>query len=292
METIYKKHMQNELTEHIIYGRLAAREKNPENKALLEKMSIQEKEHYELWKKISPGTDVEPRRLSVFIFDAMRSVLGVTFTTKFLETHETKAVQEYQAILETLPPEYKPYLERIIEEEKSHERSLLSQIKEKRIAYLSFIVLGLADAIVEITGVHAGFLGVTGSTLVAGVSGIIVGFAAAISMASAAYLQAKQDVERSALVSAVSTGLAYIMSVILLALPYFWLDSMIPAFLASVGVGILLIGGFTYYGAVVFERKFWHEFLEAAGLMLGTAIATYFVGKIVGSVFNVDVQDF
>jgi VIT1/CCC1 family predicted Fe2+/Mn2+ transporter len=56
---------------------------------------------------------------------------------------------------------------------------------------MSFIVLGLADAIIEITCVHVGFLGVTSSTLIAGVAGLVVGFAASISMASAAYLQAK-----------------------------------------------------------------------------------------------------
>lgn len=292
MEEIYRQHMQNELTEHFVYARLAAREKNPANRLLLERMSVQEKEHYELWRKLAPEVQVKPRQMVIFGFSLMRTFLGVTFTTKFLETHENHAVSQYQKLLADIPPENRVYLEQIIEEEKSHEKALLAQIKEKRVSYLSFIVLGLADAIVEITGVHAGFLGVTGSTLVAGVSGIIVGFAAAISMGSAAYLQAKQDPDRSAVVSAFSTGIAYIISVILLALPYFWMDRMIPAFIVSTVVGIFLIGGFTYYGAVVFDRKFWREFIEAAGLMLGTAVATFFVGKIVGSIFNIDSQNF
>lgn len=292
MEATIKKYMLNELTEHIIYGRLAAKEKNPDNRALLERLSAQEKAHYELWHQLAPQVEVKPQQWRIVVFGLMRTVLGVTFTTKFLEAHEVESVKEYERILSAVPAEKQAQVRQIIEEEKDHEQALLSQIKERRIAYLSFIVLGLADAIVEITGVHAGFLGVTGSTLVAGVSGLIVGFAAAISMASAAYLQAKQDPERSAFISSFSTGVAYIISVVLLALPYFWISTMITAFIVSTGVGVLLISGFTYYGAVVFGRKFWREFLEAAGLMLGTAVATFFVGKLIGSAFHLDRTDF
>ena len=217
MQQEYINRARNELTEHFAYHKLALREKNPANRALLEKLSAQEK---------------------------------------------------------------------------THEQSLIGELKEKRIAYIGSIALGLADAIVEITGVHAGFLGVTGSTLIAGISGIIVGFAAAISMGSASYLQAKQDPGKSAIISAFVTGFSYLGSVVLLALPYFLIRTMLTAFTTSTLVGILLLAAFTFYGAIVFDRKFSREFSEATGLMLGTALATFTLGNVIGKVFHLSANSF
>jgi VIT1/CCC1 family predicted Fe2+/Mn2+ transporter len=290
---IYLMHAQNELTEHIIYHKLAAREKNPDNKLLLEKLSLQEKTHHDFWKGLAGGDkEIKPRAMGIWGTILLRDILGVTFITKFLELHEKGAVTEYQKLLPSIPLSHRKRFEEIIRDEEFHERSFIGQLKEKRIAYVGFIVLGLADAIVEITGVHAGFLGVTGSTLLAGISGVIVGFAAAISMGSAAYLQAKQDTEKSPFVSAAATGVSYLCSVICLALPYFLIRTMLTAFTLSTSVGILLIAGFTYYGAVVFDRKFWSEFGEAVALMLGTAGATFVVGTIAGKIFHLNARNF
>ena len=291
---LYIKQARTELTEHIVYGALAKREKNSENRKALERLSAQEKTHYDFWKTLLPqDVDPQPYAFTVFITPLLRAVFGATFTTKLLEGHETNAVANYQHILAAIPATHQERLKQIIEDEKSHELALIGEIKEKRVAYLGFIVLGLADAIVEITGVHAGFLGVTGTPLVAGVAGIIVGFAAAISMGSASYLQAKQDPEKSASLSAIATGGAYLFSVVLLALPYFLIQAMIPAFITSTIVGIVLIAIFTFYGTVVFEgRKFWREFFEAFGLMLGTAVATFAWGVIVGKIFHVNTGSF
>jgi VIT1/CCC1 family predicted Fe2+/Mn2+ transporter len=290
---VYLMHARNELTEHMIYHKLAVREKNTENKALLEKLSLQERSHHDFWKELAGGgREVKPRALGIWGTILLRDILGVTFITKFMELHEKGAVAEYQRLLPGIPASHAEHFRAIIKDEEFHEQSFIGQLKEKRIAYIGFIVLGLADAIVEITGTHAGFLGVTGSTLIAGVSGVIVGFAAAISMASASYLQAKQDTEKSPLVSAFATGISYLCSVICLALPYFLIRTMLVAFATSTSVGILLIAGFTFYGAVVFDRKFWSEFGEAVALMLGTAILTFFVGTIVGKIFHLNAGNF
>lgn len=293
MHERYLASARNELTEHIVYRKLALREKKPANRALLEKLSAQEKNHYEFWRTLlPPGTVVKPYLLAVVGTPLIRTFLGVTFTTKFLETHEEDAIRTYEKMQSTIPASHREGLAAIIDDERTHEQSLIGELKERRIAYIGFVALGLADAIVEITGVHAGFLGVTGSTLIAGVSGIIVGFAAAISMGSAAYLQAKQDTEKSAPLSAVITGVTYMFSVVLLALPYFLITTMFAAFLTSTLVGVILLAAFTFYGAVVFDRTFLHEFGESVGLMLGTAIATYFLGDFIGKAFGLTPKSF
>ncbi len=285
----------NELTEHVVYHKLAQLEKDPGNREALERLSTQEKTHYEFWKSLMPVAEaakVRARWYTVWALSFLRVAFGVTFMTKFLETHENGAVEKYQSIAKTIPESHRVRFAQIIEDEKSHEKALIAQLKEKRVAYMGFIVLGLADAIVEITGVHAGFLGVTGSTLIAGVAGVIVGFSAAISMGSASYLQAKQDTEKSAVLSGFLTWISYFCSVVLLALPYFLIHVMIPAFITSTSVGILLVAGFTFYGAIVFDRKFWREFGETVGLMLGTALATFLLGTVVGALFHINPASF
>jgi VIT1/CCC1 family predicted Fe2+/Mn2+ transporter len=291
-QATYISRAQNELTEHLVYAKLAAREKNPDNRALLEKLSAQEKTHYEFWKSLVPGSDPKPHALGLIGIPLLRTVFGVTFTTKFLETHENASIATYTAMLETIPESHKARLKEIIEDERSHEQGLINKLKEGRIAYIGFIALGLADAIVEITGVHAGFLGVTGSTFIAGISGVIVGFAAAISMGSASYIQAKQDTEKSAIISGLTTWASYFLSVIFLATPYFLITTMITAFTVSTIIGILLLSAFTFFGAVVFDRKFWREISESVALMLGTALATYLLGTAVGKIFHTSERSF
>lgn len=294
-EEQYLARAKNELTEHIVYGALATRDRKPENRALLEKLSAQEKKHYEFWRSLLPSVPegaIKPLGAAVTWTPILRTVFGVTFTTKFLESHEKNAIATYKAMLPLVPAARRADLEGIIEDERSHERLLITKLRERRVAYLGFVALGLSDAIVEITGVHAGFLGVTGSTLIAGVSGVIVGFSAAISMGAAAYLQAKQDPEKSPLPSAFITGISYMLSVVCLALPYFLIRTMLAAFAASSAVGLILLAGFTFYAAVVFDRRFLREFSESASLMLATAGATYLLGVLVGSAFHLNGAKF
>ncbi len=293
----YIERARNELTEYLVYQKLASREKNFENRTLLEKLSAQERAHYEFWKSLAAEAgardqDITPRPLGRYGTPLLRAFFGVTFTTKFLETHERGSIATYEAMLAGIPEHHRARLREIIEDEKGHEQSFIGGLREKRVAYVGFIALGLADAIVEITGVHAGFLGVTGSTLIAGVSGVIVGFAAAISMGSASYLQAKQDVGKSPIVSGFATGISYLASVILLALPYFLIRTMITAFATSTSIGLLLLAAFTFYGSVLFDRAFAREFAESAALMLGTAVATFLLGTIVGGAFHLNPQSF
>jgi VIT1/CCC1 family predicted Fe2+/Mn2+ transporter len=282
---------QNELTESIIYKKLAGIQKNLKNADILRQMAQEEHGHYEFWKSLSDNAKIIPRS-GVYLIPLLCRILGVTFASKYLEGHEQSSVQTYQKMLAQVPENHRQRLLAIIEDEKGHEQSLLAQLQEKRVEYISFVALGLSDAIVEITGVHAGFLGVTGTPLIAGVAGVIVGVSAAISMGSAAYIQAKHEEERSAFVSALTTGFSYFGSVIVLALPYFFIHEMFRAFAVSTIFGLLLLAAFTYYGAIVFNRKFWRELSESAALMLGTAVVTFIVGHVVGGLFHIDTAKF
>ena len=279
----------DEFTDYTIYKYLAEHEQSQDLKRILERLAEEEYKHYLFWKRLL-GRDcrVETGRNKLRGILLMRRLLGLTFTLKFLERHEEDVIRAYRDYLKYLDDEEaRKELESIIRDEEEHESSLIGSIEETVVKYLSFIVLGLADAIVEITGVHAGFLGATSRTIMAGIAGLIVGLSAAISMASAAYLQAKSDPTRDPVRSALMTGMGYIGAVILLAAPYFVAQHMLVAFTISLVLGLLLIAFFTYYSAIVFDRSFTREFIESASLMLGTAFASYVFGDVIGSYFGI-----
>jgi VIT1/CCC1 family predicted Fe2+/Mn2+ transporter len=279
--------LKDEFTDHTIYRELARREKSDSRRRLLEQLAATEMQHYEFWRRYSEGYAPRVSPLYVKWLILLRFLFGLTFTLKLLERHERRTIAAYKRFLLTLPEGEGTALEAIIREEEGLERHLISEINEKVVKYMSFIVLGLADAIVEITGVHAGFLGVTNSTLIAGVAGLVVGFAAAISMASAAYLHAKHETAKSPSSSAFTTGVAYLAAVALLAFPYFLTGNMQYAFGGSIGFAVMLIAGFTFYGAVLTEKGFMKEFAQSVALTLGTAFATFVFGDIVGDFFAV-----
>jgi VIT1/CCC1 family predicted Fe2+/Mn2+ transporter len=278
---------QDEYTDHQVYRELAARETHAGRKEILNQLSRQEEEHYVFWKEFVEDYAPRPRSTFIGFVLLLRYLFGLTFAVKFLERHERRVIDEYRRIRPHMEGEAGVRLERIIADEEKHEEFFIGQINEGVVKYLGFIVLGLADAIIEITGVHAGFLGVSNSTLLAGVAGLIVGFAAAISMATAAYLQAKQGSGMNPLKSALITGFSYILAVVFLALPYFLTASMPLAFTVSLVMAVLLTAYFTFYSSVLFERRFGREFLESTLLTLGTALATYLFGDFLGRIFGI-----
>lgn len=278
----------DELFDHMVYRELASMERDPELKSILERFSEHERGHYEFWRSIA-GSCGNINMFKVKLYVLMRRILGLTFTLKYLERHESEVVEAYKSYLEKLEGERRSRLEEIIRDEVEHERSFLDSLAEREnlVRYLGFIALGLADSIVEITGVHAGFLGATATTLAAGVAGLIVGLSAAIAMAGAAYLQAKHGGVEEKLkptTSALATGISYFVAVVLLALPYFLTKSMILAFTTSLIIAIALTLLFTFYSSVINDRDARREALESLLVLFSVTIASYLFGTVIGEV--------
>ncbi len=278
----------DELFDHLVYRELALIERDQRLRTILERFAEQERRHYEFWRSLA-GSCGDISLLKVKLYILARRFLGLTFTLKFLERHESKVIEEYKAYLERLEGREREELERIIVDEVEHEKSFLSSLAEMEgiVRYLGFIALGLADSIVEITGVHAGFLGATATTLAAGVAGLIVGLSAAIAMAGAAYLQAKHGGVGERFrpdISAIATGASYFLAVVLLAIPYFITESMILAFTASLILAIALTVMFTAYSSVINDRDVRGEVVENILILFGVTVASYIFGTFIGEI--------
>ncbi|HPE36284.1 MAG TPA: VIT1/CCC1 family protein [Spirochaetales bacterium] len=276
-----------EITGAILYDRLAKVTKDAGNAKVLADMAAAEREHYAFWRGLS-GRDEAPYRARVQFFYLAARILGLTFALKLMERAEEDASEGYSAVAHLVPE-----AEAMGREEESHEETLLGMIEEERLEYMGSIVLGLNDALVELTGTLAGLtFAVRNGSLVA-ISGIITGIAAAFSMAASDFLAGRAEGDPKAARSAIYTGAAYLMTVVILVLPYLVLPRDGSWIFVSLGItlfsAVLIIAGFNFYLAVAKDLNFKHRFLEMAGISLGVSAFSFLVGLVVRAVFGIDI---
>ena len=211
---IIQKMQQSELTESYIYEAIAKFAKGDENKKVLQRLAKEERAHYEIWKKY---TDIEmkPEKWKIFKFKWIARILGFTFAVKLMETGEGRAQEEYEALEQEVPESI-----HIREQEEEHEEALLEMLDEERLQYVGSMVLGLNDALVELTGSLAGFTFAMQNTRLIALSGLILGISATFSMASSEFLSARSEGRTDAFKSCAYTGVAYLVTVVLLIAPY------------------------------------------------------------------------
>ncbi|MBR5229529.1 MAG: VIT1/CCC1 transporter family protein, partial [Firmicutes bacterium] len=153
------------------------------------------------------------------------------------------------------------------------------------------MVLGLNDALVELTGSLAGFTFAMQNTRLIALSGLIIGISATFSMASSEFLAARSEGRSDALKSCSYTGVAYLITVILLILPYllFSTGQFIPALICMLVIVVLIIAGFTYYTSVAQDEPFTSRFAEMALISIGVAVVSFFVGILAKQLLGVDI---
>jgi VIT1/CCC1 family predicted Fe2+/Mn2+ transporter len=272
-----------EVTESQIYSQLAKATKNPDNRKVLQDIGDDEHRHAERLKKHT-GQELKPNRLRVFFYYWVARIFGLTFGMKLMEHGEEDAQEAYGEIVT-----YVPEIQDIIEDEEQHEMDLLNMLDEESLAYAGSVVLGLNDALVELTGTLAGLTFAFQDTNLIALSGLITGVAASFSMAASEYLSARAESEEEPLKAALYTGLAYIFTVFVLILPYLLLDDYLLCLVLTLVAGIIVIAVFNFYLAIAKDLSFRKRFGEMAGISLGVAAFSFGVGYIIRAVFGVDV---
>lgn len=277
----------DEITSYHLYHRLAKIIRDPHNAEVMRDMATTEMRHYQFWKKISQA-DVRPNFLQISFYILMVRVLGLTFSIKLAEKGEKAGAEGYEEFEPIVPG-----AAQLGKDEEEHEASLAGMIEEELLSYVGSIVLGLNDALVELTGTLAGLtLALQNGQLVA-ISGLITGIAAAFSMAASEFLSARADNDTRAGRSAVYTGVAYLATVVLLILPYLIIpqggSGIFVSLAITLVIAILIILGFNFYVAVAKDLPFRRRFLEMLGISMGVAAFSFLVGLLVRSVFGIDV---
>ena len=254
-------------------------------KQTLEKLSATERRHFEFWSKYVPGEEPKLAKLKLYWTLFLRRFFGLTFATRYLDRHEANVVQEYQELAKLIPDSDRVAYDEMVADEKDHEKAFAKEVESSAVQYISFVVLGLADALVEISGIHAGWLGLFDKTEIAGLAGVIAGGAASLAMASAAYAQAKQGFKGSARLSAIYTGVFYFVTAVMLATPYFLTTSMILALASSLTVAVLILAVTTWYSIVIQQKPFLKDFVEILAILFGATIVVFALGALVSAEF-------
>ncbi len=283
--TTIRGFQKTEATGHVVYARMARFEKHDQHTRILQEIADDEREHYETWKQYT-GQDFAPNRILTTWYTLLFIVLGYTFVLRLMEKGENKAVKDYSSL-----PSCIPEIEAIIEQEQNHEEQLISILDEERLKYVGAIVLGLNDALVELTGSIAGFTVALASTRLIAVSGIITGVAATLSMTASNYLAEKANNNPHAFKASLYTGVAYIATVAVLIIPYLVLpdDRYIMALVIMLSFAILVIMLFNYYLSVAQNQPFWSRFGRMAAISLGVALISFLIGLLAKTILGVDV---
>ena len=277
------KSQKNEITEHLIYEKLSLIALG-NNQNVLKKISDEEMNHYKFFKKFTLQ-DVRPDSFKVGFYYLLSKFLGLNFSLRLMEKGEAFAQEFYNELVKI-----NPNVKKIIKDEKKHEEELLNLLDKKELAYTSSIILGLNDALVELTGALAGFtLALKNNTIVA-VAGLITGIAASLSMAASEYLSAKEEEgAKNPLKSSIYTGITYLIVVLLLILPYFILKNSLISLAATLLIAVFIILIFNFYISVAKNLSFKKRFFEMAAISMGVAALSFLIGLLARNLINIEI---
>lgn len=273
----------NEITEHLIYENLSKITKNPDHAEILHKMSQEELKHYTY---LYNYTEQKPKAsmYKVFLFVFVARFFGLNFGLRYMEKGEALAVELYADLVEI-----DKHFADILKDEQIHEKETLNMIDENILKNVGSLVLGINDALVELTGALAGLTFALQNTQLIGLVGFITGFAASLSMGCSEYLSTKHEGEKNPLHKGVITGIAYLCTVFILISPYLIITNALYALIVTLLLAVCIIAVFNFYIAVAKDLKFKERFLEMTFISLGVAVINFGIGSVIKQFFNVDL---
>lgn len=275
---------ETEITEYHIYKRLAKRIKSVENAKILDAIAEDELRHYNGWKEYTKE-EVQPRWFLVWFYYLVSMAFGFTFGVKLMEMGEEKAQVNYEAVSKAIPE-----AAQFQAEEDKHEHQLIEMLDEERLQYAGSVVLGLNDALVELTGALAGLTLALQDVKLIALSGLITGIAASLSMAASEYLSTRSEkTSKHPVRAAVYTGIAYITTVTLLILPYLLFENYYLDLVIALTTAVIIIAIFNYYISIAKGESFRERFVEMAGLSLSVAAFSFVIGYFIRQWLGIEV---
>jgi len=276
-----------ELTEYHIYRSMARAVRDEHNAAVLSDLAEAELEHYQFWRERT-GSDTRPNRLKVITYYLLTRFLGLAFGATLMERGESLASRTYEKLAE-----YVPGALEIAREEEEHEYTCIGLCREDRLRYAGSIVLGLNDALVELTGAIAGLTFALRDGRLVAVAALITGIAASLSMGASEYLSTRTEEEdggeKHPVRAALYTGGAYFVAVVLLVTPFLTLENVYAALGWTLANAVVIILAFTFYISIARGYSFRRRFGEMVAVSMGVAAVSFAIGLFVRSVLGVDV---
>jgi len=265
-----------EINGYHTYLRLSKMVKDEHNSKVLKRIAGEEQKHYLIWKEYTHA-EVKPSKMRIGFFFWVSRLFGLTFGIRLMELGEENVQKIYMKLIDTVPE-----AKQVLADEEKHEDELLEMLDEEGLKYAGSVVLGLNDALVELTGALAGLTFAFQNTKLIALAGLITGISASFSMAASEYLSTKsEEGEKKPLRSAIYTGIAYIVTVALLVMPYLVLENYLASLLWTILNAVLVIAVFNYYISVARGYNFRKRFVEMASISLGVALFSFILGNFI-----------
>jgi len=277
-----------ESTEAEVYRRLAKMQSDPVNRTILEGIALEEERHESVISKIT-GKAVAPNKFQVMKHVILARIFGFTFSIMMMEKTERDISSEYRSL----------GLVEIADEEEEHEQKMISMLEEERLRYSGSIVLGMSDALIELTGALAGLTFALKDMDLIALAGLVTGIAAAFSMGASEYLSSRAEKRSgSAVKAAFFTWISYLITVILLVSPFLILNSKDgsligleiyeAALVFTFTIGLIIVAVFNFYTSVVERVSFKSRFFEMAGILGVVSLISYGIGIALGIALGVN----
>jgi len=270
------KSQQDEINGVALYSFISRRQrkKHPENAEILNKMSKDEFKHYSMWAALTN----KKKKAHIFLAKIITIVMGFTFIVKSMQKAEQVGQRNYEELQKEIPE-----VANMLDDERRHEKDLYGLLDEERLHYVGATVLGLNDALVELTGAITGVTFSLQNCQTIALTGIVTGIAATLSMMASNYLAQSAEGHKDALKSSLYTGAAYLLTVALLVFPYvlfipFGGSGYLYAFIIMIAEVIIEIAFFNFYLSVAQDKPFWKHFLVMASISIGVAVISYGIG--------------
>jgi VIT1/CCC1 family predicted Fe2+/Mn2+ transporter len=279
------KQQQSEINDHTIYKALASYQDNEKNKEVFEKIAKDEKAHYEFWVRIT-NRQIEAQKLVVWWYIFLVKIFGTSFALKSLEKRESGAEEFYKELFEIYPESKKIY-----KQEVEHEFELIDMLNDKKLLYAGAIVLGMNDALVELTGTLSGIALAFDKSLTVGLTGLIMGIAASLSMAGSAYFEAKENPSEdiNPLIYSLYTGVSYILTTTILVVPFFIFEVMSYSLIMMFISAFLAIISYNFYISVAKDLSFSKRVIQMSAITFGVALISFGIGYVVKYYFGIEI---
>lgn len=275
----------NEITEYHVYRTLSHLAKDSQNKNILSKIAQDELRHYRFWKDYSEQ-DVLQDGFKVTLYITIARLLGLSFAVKLMELGEEDAQKAYGQFAGVIPK-----VRQLITDEDRHEMETLRLIHDQYLKFAGSIVLGLNDALVELTGALAGLTFALQNSRLVAISGLVTGIAAAFSMATSEYMSTKAEEKgkKRAFQASIYTGIVYLAVVILLVAPFLLFNRVYISLIITLITAIFIIIIFSFYVSVAQQVSFKKHFLEMSILSLGVATISFILGLILRNTLGIEI---
>lgn len=158
--------------------------------------------------------------------------------------------------------------------------------------YSSSVVLGISDALIEMTGILAGLTYALQDMRLVALTGSVTGIAASLSMGASEFLSKRTEANHhSPTTAALTTWAAYLSVVIVLISPYlfvrqgpFGLEPHVFALTLTLGLGVSIVAGFNAWLSRKRSVPFLPRFFEMLTILAIVTLLSYVLGLGLGHV--------